>query len=161
MWAKDPAVGGLATLALLGLAYALSQIEALPLFPLDVAQAGIRPTPEPLATEGIDALSPGAEMPAEAVGLVVVVLTGAVAGGAVTHWNVQRPWLSILPLVAVAIALVAAVQTLAGTLPIAPGDRVVVVRATDGDGAIQSAESLPPHSSGASGWHTLRLRVDE
>jgi hypothetical protein len=35
----------------------------------------------------------------------------------------------------------------------------VTARATDGTGVVQSAESLPPHPSGASGWHTLNLRV--
>ena len=40
-----------------------------------------------------------------------------------------------------------------------PGDHVVTARATDGTGVVQSAESLPPHPSGASGWHTLNLRV--
>jgi DMSO/TMAO reductase YedYZ molybdopterin-dependent catalytic subunit len=42
-----------------------------------------------------------------------------------------------------------------------PGEHVVTVRATDGAGVVQSAESLPPHPSGASGWHTLKLRVAE
>jgi hypothetical protein len=42
----------------------------------------------------------------------------------------------------------------------AAGGHVVTVRATDGSGLLQSAESLPPHPSGASGWHTLRLQVD-
>jgi hypothetical protein len=41
-----------------------------------------------------------------------------------------------------------------------PGNHVVTVRATDGSGVLQSAESLPPHPSGASGWQTLNLRVD-
>jgi hypothetical protein len=41
-----------------------------------------------------------------------------------------------------------------------PGDHSLSVRATDGSGLQQSAESLPPHPSGASGWQTLRLRVD-
>jgi DMSO/TMAO reductase YedYZ molybdopterin-dependent catalytic subunit len=40
------------------------------------------------------------------------------------------------------------------------GEHIVTVRAIDGDGVVQSAESLPPHPSGASGWHTLRLRVE-
>jgi DMSO/TMAO reductase YedYZ molybdopterin-dependent catalytic subunit len=42
-----------------------------------------------------------------------------------------------------------------------PGEHVVTVRATDGTGVVQSAESLPPHPSGASGWHTLKLRVED
>lgn len=42
----------------------------------------------------------------------------------------------------------------------AAGGHVVTVRATDGSGLLQSAESLSPHPSGASGWHTLRLQVD-
>ena len=42
----------------------------------------------------------------------------------------------------------------------APGEHVVSVRATDGAGVLQSAESLPPHPSGASGWHMLRVRVE-
>ena len=41
-----------------------------------------------------------------------------------------------------------------------PGEHVVTVRAIDGDCVVQSPESLPPHPSGASGWHTLRLRVE-
>jgi DMSO/TMAO reductase YedYZ molybdopterin-dependent catalytic subunit len=42
----------------------------------------------------------------------------------------------------------------------APGEHIVTVRATDGDGVVQSPESLPPHPSGASGWHRLKVRVD-
>jgi DMSO/TMAO reductase YedYZ molybdopterin-dependent catalytic subunit len=43
---------------------------------------------------------------------------------------------------------------------VTPGEHIVMVRANDGSGVPQSAESLPPHPSGASGWQTLRLRVD-
>ena len=42
-----------------------------------------------------------------------------------------------------------------------PGEHVLTVRATDGTGVVQSGESLPPHPSGASGWHTLKLHIDE
>jgi hypothetical protein len=40
-----------------------------------------------------------------------------------------------------------------------PGDHHISVRATDGEGTLQSAEVLPPHPSGASGWQSLALRV--
>ena len=40
-----------------------------------------------------------------------------------------------------------------------PGDHVVRVRATDGDGATQTEEIAPPAPNGATGWHTRRLRV--
>jgi len=35
-----------------------------------------------------------------------------------------------------------------------------IVSTEDSAGVLQSAESLPPHPSGASGWHTLKLRVE-
>jgi hypothetical protein len=41
-----------------------------------------------------------------------------------------------------------------------PGEHILSVRAIDGTGVVQSAESLPPHPSGASGWHTLKLRIE-
>ena len=40
-----------------------------------------------------------------------------------------------------------------------PGDHVVVVRAIDGSGALQTDVQAEPHPDGASGWHTLRIRV--
>lgn len=39
------------------------------------------------------------------------------------------------------------------------GDVVVMCRATDGDGETQSAEPVPPHPNGASGFHSLTVRV--
>jgi hypothetical protein len=41
-----------------------------------------------------------------------------------------------------------------------PGEHSVNVRARDGAGVLQSSESLPPHPSGASGWHTVKLRTE-
>jgi hypothetical protein len=299
----------------------LSQVEVVSFFPLDVAQAGVRLTPGVIATQGIEALGSGAKLLAETIALLLVVLTGAAAGGIVARFRLQRAWSNILPLAALAMALIALAQTLAGRLPDAastvilrsvtgyadaipldraldrrslvvygftrqaltrehgfparvilpglygmknvkwlsaievvdqeyrgyweqrgwdpsadvrtqstidtgnravgnaesirsdnglvvlggyafagirgissvdlnidnsgwqsvqlkepssdiawrpwryawqapPGEHVVTVRATDGRGVVQSADSLPPHPSGASGWHTLRLRVD-
>jgi DMSO/TMAO reductase YedYZ molybdopterin-dependent catalytic subunit len=40
-----------------------------------------------------------------------------------------------------------------------PGDHVVRVRATDGDGEVQTAESARPAPSGATGWHSVVVRV--
>jgi len=117
VWAKGFTAGGLATCALLGVAYALSQIQVVSFFPLDVAQAGIRLTPGAIATQGIEALGPGAKLLAEASALVLVLFVGAVAGGVVARFGLQRSWSSILPLAAVAIALIGAAQALAGTLP--------------------------------------------
>ncbi len=42
-------------------------------------------------------------------------------------------------------------------LDVAPGDHVVEVRATDGDGVTQSAEEVPPRPDGAEGYHTVRF----
>jgi DMSO/TMAO reductase YedYZ molybdopterin-dependent catalytic subunit len=43
--------------------------------------------------------------------------------------------------------------------PSEPGDYSVVCRATDGDGTTQSEDSLPPHPSGATGWHSRDVTV--
>jgi DMSO/TMAO reductase YedYZ molybdopterin-dependent catalytic subunit len=40
-----------------------------------------------------------------------------------------------------------------------PGTHTVVVRATDGDGQLQTSENALPHPDGASGWHTLQIVV--
>jgi DMSO/TMAO reductase YedYZ molybdopterin-dependent catalytic subunit len=117
VWAKGLAAGGLATCALLGVAYALSQVAVVSFFPLDIAQAGIRLTPGAIATQGIEALGPGAKLLAEASALVLVLLVGSAAGGVVARFGLQRSWSNILPVAAVAIALIAAAQTLAGLLP--------------------------------------------
>jgi DMSO/TMAO reductase YedYZ molybdopterin-dependent catalytic subunit len=42
----------------------------------------------------------------------------------------------------------------------APGDHVLTVRATDGDGQTQTSEIQPPIPDGATGWHSRRVRVD-
>lgn len=117
MWARGLAAGVLATSALLGLTYALSQVEVVSFFPLDIAQAGVRLTPGAIATQGIEALGPGAKMLAEASALALVLVAGAAAGGVALRFGLQRSWSNILPLAAVPIALVAIAQTVAGTLP--------------------------------------------
>jgi DMSO/TMAO reductase YedYZ molybdopterin-dependent catalytic subunit len=43
--------------------------------------------------------------------------------------------------------------------PATPGRHTLAVRATDGVDQIQTAEQAPPHPDGASGWHTLDLKV--
>lgn len=40
-----------------------------------------------------------------------------------------------------------------------PGDYTLKVRATDGDGKTQTAEEAPPHPSGATGYHTVKVTV--
>jgi DMSO/TMAO reductase YedYZ molybdopterin-dependent catalytic subunit len=40
-----------------------------------------------------------------------------------------------------------------------PGDHVLRVRATDGDGEVQTGESARPAPSGATGWHSAVVRV--
>ncbi len=40
-----------------------------------------------------------------------------------------------------------------------PGDYTLQVRATDGDGNTQTAEKAPPHPSGATGYHTVKVSV--
>jgi DMSO/TMAO reductase YedYZ molybdopterin-dependent catalytic subunit len=42
----------------------------------------------------------------------------------------------------------------------APGDHVLTVRATDGDGNTQTSEIAPPIPDGATGWHSRRVHVD-
>jgi DMSO/TMAO reductase YedYZ molybdopterin-dependent catalytic subunit len=42
----------------------------------------------------------------------------------------------------------------------APGDHVLTVRATDGDGQTQTSDIRPPIPDGATGWHSRRVRVD-
>ena len=42
----------------------------------------------------------------------------------------------------------------------APGDHVLTVRATDGDGQTQTSETQPPIPDGATGRHSRRVRVD-
>ncbi len=41
-----------------------------------------------------------------------------------------------------------------------PGDHVLAVRATDGDGDTQTADLAPPAPSGATGWHTIVVRAE-
>ena len=41
----------------------------------------------------------------------------------------------------------------------APGDHSVTVRATDGEGEVQTDERADPVPNGASGWHTVRCTV--
>jgi hypothetical protein len=40
-----------------------------------------------------------------------------------------------------------------------PGDHVLAVRATDGDGETQPEERVAPIPEGATGWHTIRVSV--
>jgi DMSO/TMAO reductase YedYZ molybdopterin-dependent catalytic subunit len=40
-----------------------------------------------------------------------------------------------------------------------PGNYALKVRATDGEGETQMAEETPPHPSGATGYHTVRVMV--
>lgn len=42
----------------------------------------------------------------------------------------------------------------------APGDHLLSVRATDATGEVQTDAPAPPAPDGASGWHTVRVRVD-
>jgi DMSO/TMAO reductase YedYZ molybdopterin-dependent catalytic subunit len=39
------------------------------------------------------------------------------------------------------------------------GEHVLAVRATDGDGVVQTAETSPPAPDGARGYHTIRVQV--
>ena len=41
-----------------------------------------------------------------------------------------------------------------------PGDHLIRVRATDGDGVTQTSEERRPAPDGASGWHTRKVRVE-
>lgn len=41
-----------------------------------------------------------------------------------------------------------------------PGSHTLRVRATDGTGAVQTEAAAPPAPDGASGWHTVTVRVD-
>lgn len=43
--------------------------------------------------------------------------------------------------------------------PDGTGDATVMCRATDGDGATQSAETTPPHPDGAAGFHSVTVTV--
>ncbi|GAA1181370.1 sulfite oxidase [Ornithinimicrobium humiphilum] len=43
--------------------------------------------------------------------------------------------------------------------PAEPGDHVLTVRATDGDGEVQTDRVAAPAPDGASGWHTVRVEV--
>lgn len=66
----------------------------------------------------------------------------------------QRPSPGAQPLATGAITCVEA--TVAG-----PGDVRVVVRATDGAGEVQTAERRRTLPDGATGHHTIRLRLRE
>src|SRR5438128_6288939 len=117
MWVRSATAGALATSALLGVDHTLSQLDVAPFFPLDVAQAGIKLTPGFVATQGIDALGSGAKVLAETTALLVVVLGGAAIGAFAARWRVERSWSNVTALAAVALALVAGAQLVAGTLP--------------------------------------------
>ncbi len=41
-----------------------------------------------------------------------------------------------------------------------PGTHLIRVRATDGDGVLQDGELRPPAPDGATGWHTVAVRVE-
>ena len=41
-----------------------------------------------------------------------------------------------------------------------PGEHTLTVRATDGEGELQSDEIAPPAPNGASGWHSVTVRVE-
>jgi DMSO/TMAO reductase YedYZ molybdopterin-dependent catalytic subunit len=41
-----------------------------------------------------------------------------------------------------------------------PGSHTIRVRATDGTGELQTSREAPPAPDGASGWHTITVRVD-
>ncbi|PRY02189.1 molybdopterin-dependent oxidoreductase [Allonocardiopsis opalescens] len=41
----------------------------------------------------------------------------------------------------------------------APGEHTIQVRATDGDGTVQTEREAPPAPDGASGWHTIDVTV--
>ena len=43
--------------------------------------------------------------------------------------------------------------------PATPGTHSMSVRATDGEGQLQTSDLAAPHPDGASGWHTLRIDV--
>jgi DMSO/TMAO reductase YedYZ molybdopterin-dependent catalytic subunit len=40
-----------------------------------------------------------------------------------------------------------------------PGEHVLQVRATDAEGRVQTADQAPPAPDGATGWHSIRVRV--
>ena len=40
-----------------------------------------------------------------------------------------------------------------------PGDHSIMVRATDGEGEVQTEERANPAPDGSSGWHTVRCTV--
>ncbi|HZI96253.1 MAG TPA: molybdopterin-dependent oxidoreductase [Actinomycetales bacterium] len=40
-----------------------------------------------------------------------------------------------------------------------PGRHAVTVRATDGDGQVQTSDAAPPFPDGASGWHSIEVNV--
>ncbi|MDH3752491.1 MAG: molybdopterin-dependent oxidoreductase [Acidimicrobiia bacterium] len=42
-----------------------------------------------------------------------------------------------------------------------PGDHVIQVRSTDGEGETQTAELADPRPDGATGWHTVAVRVED
>ena len=44
--------------------------------------------------------------------------------------------------------------------PPGPGDHTIFCRATDGEGRVQDAAPRPPHPSGSTGYHQVRLRAD-
>lgn len=45
------------------------------------------------------------------------------------------------------------------TVELAPGDHMVAVRATDGEGRVQTEERRPPRPDGATGHHRIRVRA--
>ncbi|MQB00578.1 MAG: hypothetical protein GEU78_09850 [Actinobacteria bacterium] len=44
--------------------------------------------------------------------------------------------------------------------PTTRGEATVLCRATDGDGDVQTAELAPPHPAGATGWHSVKVKVE-
>jgi hypothetical protein len=44
--------------------------------------------------------------------------------------------------------------------PAVAGPHTITVRATDGDGAVQTSVQAPPFPSGATGWHQIPVTVN-
>ncbi len=110
-------LGLLSTAALAGLLYLFAQAQILSFVPLDIADAAIQLTPGQFATQGIEALGPGAKMLLEIIAILLFLLVGTFAGVLIVRLRAYRDMANGLLVGLGGLILTVSVQALAGRFP--------------------------------------------
>jgi DMSO/TMAO reductase YedYZ molybdopterin-dependent catalytic subunit len=113
-WLVPLTLGVLATLALLGFLLLFARLGLLSFVPLDIADAIIRLTPGALATQGIEALGPGAKLSVELAGSLLFIAAGGLLALLYSRRAPHRLMLGGLALATAAFALTLVVQLIGG-----------------------------------------------